>query len=222
MREVLKREGIMERKRRKFKVDRQESPELFEQAYSEWKKWSRFHSHLPPARHALQGAVLGNASLEKEVSRAFGIFDNAIMILVSHDKTALGDPRVLERIKQAQWLGDRDFFEDLAVAVKSNVGIGRRMATDPAVEVIYDCAVRYLHGDRKCIREEYRHWVGMEFEQRRQERPKDKKYQSMIDHWEKTKESIAGEHGGLENFRRRVKHMANQIKKSSMPIPVPI
>jgi hypothetical protein len=206
----------MARKRRTLKVDREEFLKLFEQAYQEWKKWSGFHSHLPPARHALQGAVMGNASLEKEVSRAFGIFDNAIKILVSHDKTALGDPRVLERIKQAQWLGDRYFFEELAQAVKTNVGIDKRLARDPAVAVYYECAVRYLHGDRKCIREEYRHWVGMKIEQR----AKDKKYQSMIDHCERAKERI--ERSGLENFRRRVKHMASQLKKASIPIPVPV
>lgn len=210
----------MVQKRKTLKVDREKFLKLFEQAYEEWKKWAGFHSHLPPERHALQGAITGNRSLEEEVSRAFRIFDNAIKILVSHDKTALGDPRVLERITQAQRLGDRDFFEQLAQAVKTNVGIDRRLAKDPVVAVIYHCAVRYLNGDRNCIKETYRRWQQMDIEKRRQKRPNDKEYQSMIDHWEKGKESIAGERGGLENFRRRVRHLANQLKKSSMPVPI--
>ena len=211
----------MARKIRKKLVDLKQFMEVFEEAYQEWKKWSVFHSHLPAEGLAMAGGRLpGSSRYEREVKKAYGQFDNAIKIIIAHNKLALVDPRVIERIEQAQWMGDTYFFEELAGAIKKNVGIDRRVAEDPAVGVIYDCAVKYHNGDKNCILEEYRRWEEMDIQARRRKRPRDVKFQSIVDHWEKGKTSIVG--NGLENFRARVIRMAKQLLRGSMPIPIPI
>lgn len=211
----------MARPRKREAVNLKKLQEAFERAYREWEKWKGYHSHLPGKGLAFEGARTGIGAIhEKQVTEVFSQFDRAIMGLVSADKIALGDPKVLERIEQAQWLGDKTFFEGLALAVRANVGIDRRMAEDPTVAVIYNCAVKYLHGDTKCIKEAYYRWKKMDFEGRRKEKPRDKSLQALLNQWQIGKDAIMGM--GLEHFRARVKRMAEQLRRGSMPIPTPI
>ncbi len=211
----------MARPRKREAVNLKDRQEVFQRAYQEWKPWAGYHSHLTGKRLAFEGARTGiGAIYEKQVMRVFLQLDRAIIDLVSADKIALGDPKVLERIEQAQWLGDKTFFEGLALAVRANVGIDRRMAEDPIVAVIYNCAVKYLHGDTKCIKEAYYRWKKMDFEGRRKEKPRDKSLQALLNQWQIGKDAIMDM--GLEHFRARVKRMAEQLRRGSMPIPTPI
>ena len=211
----------MARPREREIVNLKKRQEVFQQAYQEWKPWAGYHSHLPGKSLAFEGAHTATGAIyENQVKRAFSQLDRAIMDFVSVDKTALGDPKVLERIQQAQWLGDKTFFDRLALAVKATVGIDGRISADPTVADIYRCAVKYLHGDKKCIKETYYRWKDMDIEKRRREKPQDKSFQALLDHWQKGKEAIMGM--GLENFRARVKRMAEQLRRGSMPIPTPI
>ena len=211
----------MARPRKRQAVKLKKRQEVFQRAYQEWKPWAGYHSHLTGKRLAFEGARTGiGAIYEKQVMRVFLQLDRAIMDLVSADKIALGDPKVLERIEQAQWLGDKNFFDGLALAVRANVGIDRRMSEDPTVAVIYNCAVKYLHGDKKCIKREYYRWQDMDIEKRRKEKPQDKSFQALLHQWQIGKEAIMGM--GLEHFRARVKRMVEQLRRGSMPIPTPI
>jgi len=209
----------MARKRRRERVDFEHLLQDLEQTYQKWKPHEGFPGYIVRKGRAFSGSfVPGTKPKEEDIEKVFYRFDKAIMNLVASNKLALGEPRVLERIRQAQSVGEWDFFDELAGAIKKNIGFDRRMANDPAVFGIHYCAVKFLHGDKKFIREEYHRWEKMEIEKRRQEKPGDQKFQSHLDHLAKIKASITK--GNLESFRAKVKRMVEQLQRGSMPIPI--
>jgi hypothetical protein len=198
--------------------------EDLERTYQEWKKhhplWALGRNLALEGSTAIRSDPEG-LEMHRKASRAFDEFDTVICKLVNRSKTALADSRVLERIRQAESFADRKFFRDLADAVKTNVGIDRRVNEGPAVAEIYRCALEYVEGNEGDVEQTYNYWKNFDIEKRRKEQPN---ASSMIDRWEKIREAITGESesgegGDLKSFRDRVRTMAAQIRKSSMPIP---
>lgn len=200
--------------------------EKLEQSYLEWK---RYH----PAALLRDGLDFNGArairsdpagvKLHKDTTTAFDEFDQAICKLITRDKTALGDSRILERIRQAQWFGDKKFFDDLGYAVRANVGLDTRVSKRAGVMIVRMCAEDYLiDGNESSIEEAYNYWKDIDIEKRRKEQPD---ADLLISRWQKIKEEITGESesggegGDLRSFRDRVKTLAQEIQKRAIPIP---
>ena len=199
--------------------------EKLEQCYLKWKKYHsaallRDGLDFNGAR-AIRSDPAG-VKLHKDTSTAFDEFDQSICKLITRDKTALGDSRILERIRQAQWFGDKKFFNDLGYAVQANVGLDTRVSKRAGVMIVRMCAEDYLiDGNESSIEEAYNYWKDFDIEKRRKEQPD---ADLLIDRWQKIKEDITGESesgegGDLKSFRDRVKTLAHQIQKKAIPIP---
>jgi len=211
-----------------------------ERAYLEWKKCAGQHSWLIGRDLAFAGAMHdpfenspSNVKIRREVNAAFDEFDRAIVKLVERDKTAIGDPRILERISQAQSLDDKNFFKYLGLGLGSNVGIDKRYSKRDEVATLFKCAVAYLEGNENLIKEEYEHWKNFNIEKRRLEKPidleeycstKDADFKAVVALWEKAKKSMTGESynnvkGDFATFHQRVIGLAEQLRRGSIPLP---
>ena len=191
--------------------------EKFENAYADWNKWPQYHSdvhyHLlarGPLRH--QGSIdrdFFSRHLPKEVKTAFERLENAIFRLIERSKSDLYNPRIKERFAQAERVGDKQFFDALGNALKKNVGRHKKFSERIDIAVLDSCAFEYLSGNRRFIRQEYKHWEKFDIEEERRRTPDD---QRRVDRLEAIKNAVTQE-GGLEEFRKRVKAVAEHYRR---------
>ena len=170
----------------------------------------------------MQGATTVQAELsmeqsliKKQVKSAYDNFDQAIFKLVRRSKRAVGDPRIIERIRQAElpWFDDRQFFDQLGGALKENIGMHSKTSRRKDIAALYLCADEYRNGNEVALKETYKYWENFDIESRRREQPKN----PMVDHWECVKYSIAGE-DGYKGFKERVRALAHALDKRGVPI----
>jgi hypothetical protein len=192
-----------------------------EEAYVEWKNCPGHHSLLDHDRVlAMQGAELG---MERSKS-AYDNFDQAIFKIIRRSKQAIGDPRIIERIRQAELPQHRDkkFFDQLGDALKKNVGMNLKTSRRSDVAELYRCAQEYRNGNEVELRKTYDRWTSFDIDARRSQRPNDVVYQTMVDQWERAKYLIVGgndkQEGGYDSFQDRIKRLAHALDKRSMPV----